>query len=316
MKREILYSLPLCVALSIIGCGGGGGGDGSSATTYSGSQVQATITTDNSEQLARSATEGATEATAPLPATGGGGGAEALSAFPVGIQTTTSYELAENIIIDNLPQALEYLSNSSLPSAYQETLDCTFGGTILVTADDSIANSADQTYPENGTVTMNFRDCREDSTSTFNGTATINFTGGGGLTAVYQNFTIAFTDPTTGEQVVETIENMTIVCDGNDPCSIQSDFVGTDGRTYRIEDMTVLGSDSFGWDVSATVYDPDLGSIIIDTTAPFMLDCPTGVPSSGALSITGANFSVATVTYTSCTEFQVCFEDVCNTATW
>ena len=50
MKREILYSLPLCVALSVIGCGGDGG-DGSSVTSYSGSQVQAAITTDNSEQL-------------------------------------------------------------------------------------------------------------------------------------------------------------------------------------------------------------------------------------------------------------------------
>jgi len=316
MKREILYSLPLGVALSITGCGGGGGG-GTGVSSYSGSQEQATITTDNSEQLARSATEGATEATAPLPATGGGGGAEALSAFPLGIQTTTSYELTEKIIADSLPQVLEYLNNSSLPSAYQEKIPCSVSGSILAVGDDSIANNTDQTSaPESGTMTMDFRDCREDNTSTFNGTATINFTGGGGLTVVYQNFTVAFTDPTTGEQVAETIENMTIVCDGNDRCSIQSDFVGADGRTYRIEDVTVLGSDSFGWDVSATVYDPDLGSIIIDTTSPLMLDCPTGVPSSGALSITGANNAVVTVDYTSCTEFQVCFEGVCNTVTW
>lgn len=307
MKREILYSLPLCAVLSITACGGGGDGDGSSSTSYSGSQVQATITADNAEQLARSATEGATEATA----------GDGLSSLPLAIQTTTSYEMAEKMIVGSLPQALEYLANSSSPSAYQEEMPCSVSGSILVNADDSIANNTDQTStPESGTMTMDFRDCREDNTSTINGKATINFTGGGGFSAVYQNFTIAYTHPITGEQVVDTIENMTVVCDANYGCSIQSDFVGADGRTYRIEDMTVSGSDTSGWNVSATVYDPDLGSVNFETTAPLMLDCPTGVPSSGALSMRGSNLVVATVTYTSCTEFQVCLEGVCNTATW
>lgn len=305
MKREILYSLPLCVALSVIGCGGDSdGGDGSSATSYNGSQVQAAITTDNSEQLARSATEGATKAAAEGD----------LSSFPLAIQTT-SHELAENIIVDRLPQVLDYLSNSSLPSAYQEEVPCDVSGSVLATVDDSI-DASSESIPESGSMTMDFRDCRDDETSTVNGTATTTFTGDGGFTTVYQNFTVAYTDPITGEQVVETIEKMTIVCDGNYGCSVQSDFVGTDGRTYRIEDMTVSGSDTSGWNVSATVYDPDLGSVNFETTDPLMLDCPTGVPSSGALSMRGSNSVVATVTYTSCTEFQVCLEGICNTATW
>ena len=305
MKREILYSLPLCLALSITGCGGGDGAGGSSITTYSGSQEQAAITADNSEQLARSATEGATEATA---------GSE-LSSLPTAIQTTSSYRLAENIIINSFPQTLEYLS-SSTPSAYQEEMPCEISGSILVTADDSITSTTNQSLPESGTMTMDFHDCRDDQTSTINGTATVTFSGNGGFTTVYQNFTVAYTDPVTGEQVVETIENLTMACDSNLSCSIQSDFVGSDGRTYRISDMTVLGSDTNGWYVSATVYDPDIGSIVIDTTSPLMLDCPSGVPSSGALTITGANAVTATVTYNSCSEFQVCLAGVCNTATW
>jgi len=306
MKREILYSLPLCAALSITGCGGGGDSAGTGVTSYSGSQEQATITTDNSEQLARSATEGATEATA----------GDDLSSFPTAIQATTSYELAENIIVGSLPQALEYLANSISPSAYQEEMPCSISGSILVTADDSLANNTSQSFPESGAMTMDFRDCRDDETSTVNGTATTTFTGGGGFTTVYQNFTVAYTDPVTGEQVVETIENLSMACDSNFSCSIQSDFVGGDGRTYRISDMTVSGSDTSGWNVSATVYDPDLGSIAIDTTTSLMLDCPTGVPSSGALSITGANSAEVTVDYLSCTEFQICFEGICNTVTW
>jgi|GEM_PF-953421 len=314
MKRETLYSLPLCVALSITGCGGGGDSAGTGVTSYSGSQEQATITTDNSEQLARSATEGATEATAADPAIVTGGGATVSA--PLAIQTANSYELAENIIVDSLPQALEYLANSSSPSAYQEEVPCSVSGSILVTAPDSLSNNTSQSFPESGTMTMDFRDCRDDETSTVNGTATTTFTGGGGFTTVYQNFTIAYTDPTTGEQVVETIENLSMACDSNFSCSIQSDFVGGDGRTYRISDMTVSGSDTSGWDVSATVYDPDLGSIVIDTTSPLMLDCSTGVPSSGAVSITGANNAEITVDYLSCTEFQVCFKAACNTTTW
>ena len=305
MNQKILYSLPLCVALSITGCGGSdGGGGGSSITSYSGSQVQAAITAGNSEQLARSATEGATKATA---------GGDLLS-FPLAIQTT-SYDLAESVIVGKLPEALEYLSSAASPSAYQEEVPCTLSGSVLATVDDSI-DATSQALPESGTMTMDFRDCRDDETSTVNGKATVTFTGDGGFTTVYQNFTIAYTDPTTGEQVVETIENLSMACDSSEICSIQSDFVGADGRTYRISDVDVtpVGTDS--WNVTATVYDPDLGSIVIDTTTPLMLDCPTGVPSSGALSITGANNVVATVEYTGCSEFQVCLEDVCNIATW
>ena len=244
-----------------------------------------------------------------------GGGAEAEGTIPLAIQTANSNKFAENIIVDSLPQVLEYLRNSSLPSAYQEELPCDVSGSVLVTVDDSI-DSSSESIPESGSMTMDFRDCRDDEASTVNGTATTTFTGDGGFTTVYQNFTVAYTDPITGEQVVETIENMTIVCDGNYGCSVQSDFVGTDGRTYRIEDMTVSGSDTSGWNVSATVYDPDLGSVNFETTDPLMLDCPTGVPSSGALTMRGSNSVVATVTYTSCTEFQVCLEGICNTATW
>ncbi|MBL4606740.1 MAG: hypothetical protein JKY01_02790 [Pseudomonadales bacterium] len=305
MKRNFKYSLPLCVFLAVTGCGGSDGG-GSSVTSYNGSQEQAILSADNAEQLTRTGTEGAMESTE--------GGS--LPSFPSAISVTSSNEQAESAVVSILPQILANLATSNTPSAYQEEQACDVSGSVLATVDDSIANSTTETFPESGGMTMDFRDCRNDDNTTINGLATITFTGGGGFTAVYQNFTVAYTDPNTQEAAVETIENLTMTCDAAFTCSIQSDFVGADGRTYRISDMTVSGNDTSGWDVAATVYDPDLGYIVIDTTANLMLDCPSGVPSSGALSITAANNVVATVEYTSCTEFVICLEGVCNTATW
>ncbi|MBV1871005.1 MAG: hypothetical protein KUG83_00520 [Gammaproteobacteria bacterium] len=314
MRRSI-YVLPLCALISLVGCGGGDGGGGGGVTSYGGTRTQASLSTDTSEQLARSATEGAAEATT---------GSE-LSSFPSAFGSSTNYEYVDEAVKAVLPGALETLSGSGLPSAFQEEQACAVSGSMVIAADDSLANNidpnsgldAEQAFPESGTIELEFRDCREEAGTTIDGLATITFTGGGGFTTVYQNLTVAYTE-LDGTQVVETIESLTIACTDVQTCSVQADFAGLDGRTYRISDVEVTGSDSIGWDVTATVYDPDLGFVEIATTTSLMFDCPAGVPSTGALTVTGVDSVAASVTYLSCSEFQVCLLEgnICSTYSW
>ena len=310
MNRSIyLFPLCVCAVFSFSGCGGSDSGS-SGVASYSGSQVQASLSTDNSEALSRGATEGA------INATSGSG----LSSMPGGFSSSSSYEYAGTIVKELLVDALADITGSSAVSAYQEEQPCIVSGSILIAADDSLANETNEDFPESGSMTMDFRDCKQDDTTTVNGIATTTFTGGGSFTTVYQDFTIAYAG-LGGEQVVETIENLAITCTevtGTFDCSVQADFVGVNGLTYRISDVSASGSDSFGWSVSANVYHPDYGYVEIDTTTALVLDCPTRVPSSGALTISGTNGDSASITYLDCSTFQVCLlgGSVCNTYNW
>ena len=317
MKRDLLLSLPICALLSVTGCGGTDsrvGGNESGVTTYAGNQELAGITEVNAEQLSRSATEGIAHAAM---------GSD-VPALPIGVQINSSRPLTEALVITMLPYALEGISSNSLPGAFQQTMPCSLSGSVLITADGDVVRASNfgTTVPESGTLTLGFQDCRDDRyivpAATMDGIATITFTGAGSFNSVFQDFTVTYSDPVSGAQIVENIENLTLSCgDFQDmsSCRMESDFIGSDGKTYRISDVVINGDESAGYDLSAKVYDAELGFVLIEALS-MILDCPSGMPGSGSLSLTGANDALVTVEYTSCSEFETCFAGVCNLAAW
>ncbi|MEJ2694767.1 MAG: hypothetical protein P8166_17520, partial [Candidatus Thiodiazotropha sp.] len=99
-------------------------------------------------------------------------------------------------------------------------------------------------------------------------------------------------------------------------CSISSDFVGLDSRTYRVENIAVNGSAVSGFYVNATVYDPDHGYVTMETDTPLTFDCATGVPGTGSVVLSGASTTLATITFVSCDEFNVTIDSVAETFFW
>ena len=68
-----------------------------------------------------------------------------------------------------------------------------------------------------------------------------------------------------------------------------------DGKTYRVSDFTIGGSDTFGYTINATFYHPDFGSVTIQTTAPITFDS-TGKPNGGTLEFTSGT-ATGTITF-------------------
>jgi len=80
---------------------------------------------------------------------------------------------------------------------------------------------------------------------------------------------------------------------------------GLTGSTYSITNSTVSGDETTGYNVTATVTDPTVGAVDYSATNIIYGECPYGVPSSGAISITGINSTQATVTFIDCNTFSV-----------
>ena len=143
--------------------------------------------------------------------------------------------------------------------------------------------------------------------STFNGTATMTFTQSGDTftyTINYNNFTV-----TTGG-VTETV-SLSATCTGSTTtisldlsCSFDVSGTGIDGRNYSVSNVSVSGSISSGFSVSATVTDPDHGVIEISTNTPVTFNCPDGAPDSGEIQVTAGGGSM-TITFNDCSSFTV-----------
>jgi hypothetical protein len=131
---------------------------------------------------------------------------------------------------------------------------------------------------------------------------------GGGYTFNYSNFTVSY----GGESYSF---NMTVSCDAQYNCSYSEDFTGSDGRTYRVEDSSVSGTNASGYNVSATVYDEDYGYIDISASG-LTFNCSNGFPGTGTISITGGGGSSASVTFNSCTSYTVTINGVGSNYTW
>ncbi|MEL0587230.1 MAG: hypothetical protein AAES65_20485 [Candidatus Thiodiazotropha sp. (ex. Lucinoma kazani)] len=293
-----LFSLFLSVML-LQGCGGGGGdSDGpntSVGTTYTGSTAEATVDASNAKELSTGAASGTQQAVA----------SDAVSGVAMRPQTTPTTKLSELA-----PRIAQWIDQQRSPNAARTTdltaEICDAGGRAV--ADTNEAET-------DGSIT--FTDCAmsdmEGGTVVINGTVTFNAsTSGDSLNMVFR-VTVTY----IGES--QAI-NMTLACSNistsSIACSITSDFAGIDGRIYRIEDLSVNGNEISGFYVSMTFYDPDHGRVDVITTQPLTYDCPTAVPGSGMLNISGSSDTFATASFDSCGSYTVSVNGVGTTYNW
>jgi len=112
----------------------------------------------------------------------------------------------------------------------------------------------------------------------------------------------------------------TFVMEGN---SVSIDFIGIDGKTYRIENLVVQNSSQVpgGVDiVSGRFYHPDHGYVDIRSDSPIVSETCDNMlrPTQGKVIVDGANGTDASVTYLVCAEYTVCTnqDTMCNTYQW
>lgn len=105
--------------------------------------------------------------------------------------------------------------------------------------------------------------------------------------------------------------------------SVSMDFVGVDGKTYRIENLVVQNSSQVpgGVDIiSGRFYHPDHGYVDIHSDSPVVSDTCDNMlrPTQGKVIANGANGTDASVTYQGCAEYTVCTsqDTMCNTYQW
>ncbi len=145
-----------------------------------------------------------------------------------------------------------------------------------------------------------------EGTITFSGSSTL-------FTLVYNNLTITVLNE------IQTL-NATINCstiNQETTCSIDTSVTGIDGRTFKVNKITVSGSAANGYQVSATVIDPTHGIITVTANAmKFNCSAPNeGRPSSGNITFS-SNGKTASVVFDNCSAYTATLDGVANSFTW
>jgi hypothetical protein len=94
--------------------------------------------------------------------------------------------------------------------------------------------------------------------------------------------------------------NMTVDCSNQSACTIVSDYVGDDGSTYRIADISFSGDATNGFYGSAKFYHPDHGSVSISAVGVTYGSC--GVfPDGGSVTASGTTGTAEIIFNNDCT---------------
>jgi hypothetical protein len=289
----------LAAVFALFGCSSGGGGSeaGLTAPVYSGSTLPAAVTAASAESMGRAATEGVNEAV-NLMSTGAG---VPFATLAVEMTSTNNSALTHKI----KEVAIKVLQGSpvvALPAAVVLSFDelnaqtgtnefC--GGSVAI-PDDIDPNTALN-------FTMTFYDlCYDDGITplTMDGVLTFSETD----TA----FTITFTNFSVN--INGTAESFTgsFTCDSASfSCTIATDFAGSDGNVFRLEDVDINGNDISGYSLSADFYHYQLGMVSISTDFAVTYGACGAFPDGGAISLTGAVASSMSVTFNPDCSFTV-----------
>ncbi len=282
-SRLFMVMFTLCLAFVISSCsssssddddddGGNNGGGGNTS--------EATVTSGNKKEVSSASVEGTKQAILG-------------DDLPLGIDATnTTSETLKTITVD----LIEQIENAAaLPTGISSSIDGPCGG------------SADYTSATSGgkisRIDINYRDyCSSDMY--LNGLVKIYYSYSGDSISsykiVYSNVTI------TGNGYNETI-NMTIDCNASYSCTYSSTTTGSDGRTYTVSGSTVTGNNSSGYNASATITDPDHGTITI--TATNITICENGNIGTGEIKVTDSTGNVVlSVTFPNCTQMVVVYK--------
>ncbi|MEW8555538.1 MAG: hypothetical protein AB2605_17195 [Candidatus Thiodiazotropha sp.] len=251
-----------------------------------------------------------------LQGCGGGGGGDGDGSGITGDTTYTGQTSAAIIDSTNAKDIASGLASGAQQAVVSDLLSesgidasdevCDAGGRA-----DANTN-ADETE---GTIT--FTNCAmsdmQGGTIVLDGIVEFSVNTGADTLSMDFNVTVSY----LGES--ETI-NLTLACSNISTaslsCSIRSDFAGIDGRVYRIDDITVSGSEASGYYVSMTLYDPDHGRVDVTTSQPLTYDCANGVPGSGMLTLNGGSGTFALVSFDSCSSYTVTVDGVGTSYDW
>ena len=272
LYKKSLFIIGLLFLISACSSSGGGG------------PTAATISADNSQDLAIAATESTKQA---------------VTADSANFLLKTSNTESTTDLISNKVREIAFEATSLGPIS----LICPFGGTY---SDNITAGSSSAS----GSIT--FTQCSVGEGITITGTVT--FSGN------ESNFTIVYNNLTITSFGASEIVNASISCSTSGStfsCTSNTSISGIDGRTYAVSNISVSGNDSSGYTVNATVIDPDHGSITINATN-VLFDCSSpnaGRPSSGSITYTSGS-QTGSVTFDSCSSYVVTFNNVADSYNW
>ena len=277
MKIWSYLPIILLTGMALTSCGG--------SSSDSKDDSAAVVNADNADELSVAATVGARAAIDQD---------KAPTAFKPSPQASVILKLSEKLARDM--------------STANRTANQTIEGVCSSGSVDSQSNSDGTQF------TITYNNCtiagglELGSSVTANGTLRYTQNSDGSFHFAYENFTITYLGETT------TI-NMVVDCDSDGNCTYVSDFDGLDGRTYRVEGATVSTTNGYTYTVSATVYDPDYGSITISANITYG-SCAAGVPESGSITYTGSGGSSGSVVYNGCDSFTVTVDGVSTEYMW
>jgi len=291
--------LALATASFLAGCGGGGGG-GTPVPSYTGTTTPAAITSTNAADLGKSSGEATNKAVTQNTANDA-------NPFAVSIdfQNTVNGDNLLSTVATSIYNDLKNASDTgNLPTgvavSYTSLGPYYCGGSV--SAPDSFGSGG----LLNGTVTINNL-CYDDpydsiGAVTLNGTMTFSETA----SQLSMTFNVRVTQGTDTQSV-----NMGITCQLDiygvpTSCSLTSDFVGNDGRVYRIADFSIYESlpGSGSYDFNGTLYHPDHGYVTVNATG-ITFGCTNGKPNGGTITFTGVNSSSGDITFRSdCTGYD------------
>ncbi len=275
------YLLVTIISLLLFACGGGGGGN-SSATPSA-----AKISTANEEDLGTAATEGAKQAL---------DGSNA-SAFRGSSRVRA--------VLDTLNESMVQKKSNRIAYAPVNLSNiCTGGGSATIDTNT------------NGSSVIAYSAC-DVGGAIADGVVNITTSTSGTVTTTnlqYTDFTI-----TIGSDVTTIDMSATCIIDSSSfdtSCTYSSDVTGIDGRTYSVSGSTISGNSSSGYSVSATITDPDHGTLSITTTIPILFDCTNGQPSSGEIQFSDSDGVLVTVTYNDCNSFTISYSGTSEIYSW
>jgi hypothetical protein len=299
--KRALFPIFIGLILSLLQACGGGDGDGGSSRsgpTYDGLTSEARIEAANEESLSNAAASGATQSVVTDVA------GESLS--------SRSGPNPEAKLVALSPKIAQWIVQSGTGYSGRETdlsADiCDAGGSAIA---DTNADGSE------GTITFSNCGIYDDIGDVIYFTGLVDFSGT--YDSLGDPSTLSMKMYVTATYGGETAEiNLTLNCvglSGTPSCTVTSDFVGVDGRVYRVADITVTPTGA-AYNVSATVYDPDNGYFAMTTSAPLAFDCSNGVPSTGTLEIAGEGGTSGTISFPDCSGFNVTIDGASNVYTW
>lgn len=257
------------------------------APTYSGKLTPAAITTTNADAMGVTATEASNEA---ISANKGN------SANPFAVEIVDNASFSEKLI-SITRSLLDTAIATNMPAGI--TLTAADLGSEFCGGSVTIPDSAFDSALLNGSFTYNNL-CYNDGVSgqiTINGTVVYTETSTV-FTINYVNFSV------TSSGVSENF-NATYSCDKVAgeidylSCGYSSTFRGSDNNVHSIDDYTVTGSDSSGYNVSATFYHHDFGQVTISTTATLTFGACGVFPDGGEIHIVSSLGSSIDITFNS-----------------